>query len=323
MRAREVPQHEEEMTNCAKCGAELIGSKKFCAACGTPVTDPRSPGAAGGPSSAYGGAPPPSQVNPFAETAFPKKEQRPSLYGPPPEPPKPVPAAGSPAPPPADNSQISQMQVSPLAVSNAMSQRPAEAQVAMNAAAAVMSQPPSASAMSVAKPVASQAAPLPSKKGGTQMMPMSFPQPTGSGPGAVIPTPAPSSQPQQQPPPMPPVVASPASSFQPQPPPPPPQQSPYYAPMPGQAPAQPPMPPPPTQQPWQQQPAPWSAPAPYGYPPQQPAFGGYPPGTHVVVTWANGQRYPGTVHQVAGTRCLVVFPDGQQHWVEMHYVTPV
>ena len=27
------------MTKCTKCGAELIGSKKFCATCGTPVTD--------------------------------------------------------------------------------------------------------------------------------------------------------------------------------------------------------------------------------------------------------------------------------------------
>src|SRR4051812_15996636 len=124
------------MTNCAKCGAELIGSKKFCAACGTPVADPRSPGAPGGSSSAYGGAPPASQVNPFAETAFPKKEQRPSMYGPPPEPAKPPPAAGAPAPPPQrEISQISPMQVSPLAASGAISQRPAEAQAAMNAAA--------------------------------------------------------------------------------------------------------------------------------------------------------------------------------------------
>jgi hypothetical protein len=42
----------------------------------------------------------------------------------------------------------------------------------------------------------------------------------------------------------------------------------------------------------------------------------------VTVTWSNGQRYPGTVQQVAGSQCLVVFPDGQHHWVEMQYVTP-
>ncbi|HEY8073599.1 MAG TPA: zinc-ribbon domain-containing protein, partial [Labilithrix sp.] len=72
------------MTNCAKCGAELIGNKKFCAACGAPVSDPRNVGSApgsapGAPAAAYGGAPS-SQVNPFAATAFPggKKEERPS-----------------------------------------------------------------------------------------------------------------------------------------------------------------------------------------------------------------------------------------------------
>ena len=36
------------MTHCAKCGAELIGSRKFCAACGTPAGDPRSPAASTG-----------------------------------------------------------------------------------------------------------------------------------------------------------------------------------------------------------------------------------------------------------------------------------
>jgi len=64
-------------------------------------------------------------------------------------------------------------------------------------------------------------------------------------------------------------------------------------------------------------------------PPQQqppPAAGGYVfgyvPGSRVTVTWSNGQRYPGTVQQVAGSQCLVVFPDGQHHWVEMQYVAP-
>jgi hypothetical protein len=42
----------------------------------------------------------------------------------------------------------------------------------------------------------------------------------------------------------------------------------------------------------------------------------------VNVTWSNGQRYPGTVQQVSGSQCLVVFPDGQHHWVEMQYVAP-
>lgn len=48
----------------------------------------------------------------------------------------------------------------------------------------------------------------------------------------------------------------------------------------------------------------------------------YAPGSRVQVTWSNGQRYPGTVQQVGGSQCLVMFPDGQQHWVEMQYVTP-
>lgn len=46
------------------------------------------------------------------------------------------------------------------------------------------------------------------------------------------------------------------------------------------------------------------------------------PGLPVSVTWANGQRYRGTIVQLMGTRVLVVFPDGQQHWVEMSYITP-
>jgi len=82
--------------------------------------------------------------------------------------------------------------------------------------------------------------------------------------------------------------------------------------MPGQAPITP-------QNPWSS-PQPWSGAAPYGY---GGASFGYTPGTHVMVTWANGQRYPGTIHHVQGTRCLVVFPDGQQHWVEMQYIAPV
>jgi hypothetical protein len=40
------------------------------------------------------------------------------------------------------------------------------------------------------------------------------------------------------------------------------------------------------------------------------------------VTWSNGQRYSGTIHHVSGTQCLVVFPDGQQHWIQMQYIAP-
>jgi len=57
--------------------------------------------------------------------------------------------------------------------------------------------------------------------------------------------------------------------------------------------------------------------APYQYQPF-----GYSPGSRVHVTWSNGQRYPATVSQVSGSQCLVVFPDGQQHWVEMQYLSP-
>ena len=57
-----------------------------------------------------------------------------------------------------------------------------------------------------------------------------------------------------------------------------------------------------------------------------PPIGGRPtplaPGLTVSVTWATGQRYRGTIVQLMGTRVLVVFPDGQQHWVEMSYITP-
>jgi hypothetical protein len=74
---------------------------------------------------------------------------------------------------------------------------------------------------------------------------------------------------------------------------------------------------------------PYAAPMPYQapamQPPQQPmGYGGfgYSPGARVNVTWSNGQRYPGTVQQTSGTQCLVAFPDGQQHWVDMQYVAP-
>jgi hypothetical protein len=79
-------------------------------------------------------------------------------------------------------------------------------------------------------------------------------------------------------------------------------------------------------------PTPYVAPAPYGAPTAPapypatpaayaPAPQGFAPGTRVWVTWSNGQRYPGTVHQVAGNQCLVRFDDGQQHWVEAPYLS--
>lgn len=77
------------------------------------------------------------------------------------------------------------------------------------------------------------------------------------------------------------------------------------------------MPPPPPQPPAPPPPPPGYAPPSYGYPTY-----GYPPGTRVLVTWSTGQRFPATVQQVTGTQCLVLFPDGQQHWVDMQYIAP-
>jgi len=92
-----------------------------------------------------------------------------------------------------------------------------------------------------------------------------------------------------------------------------------------------PYPAPPGPQPYPQQPyAPFpSGPGGWGWgtpaAPPQAGYGypfGYAPGTRVQVTWSNGHRYPATVSQVSGSQCLVVFPDGQQHWVEMQYISP-
>jgi hypothetical protein len=45
------------------------------------------------------------------------------------------------------------------------------------------------------------------------------------------------------------------------------------------------------------------------------------PGTMVLVYWSNGNRYPGTVLHATGSQVLVAFPNGQQHWVDMKYVS--
>jgi hypothetical protein len=47
-----------------------------------------------------------------------------------------------------------------------------------------------------------------------------------------------------------------------------------------------------------------------------------PPGTKVHVVWSDGNKYPGTVKQSSTEQCLVVFPDGQEKWVELRLVTP-
>jgi hypothetical protein len=73
--------------------------------------------------------------------------------------------------------------------------------------------------------------------------------------------------------------------------------------------------------PWNQPPAPGlgQTPAPHSPSPSPPPT--YAPGTMVLVHWSNGNRYPGTVMQAVGAQVLVAFPDGQQHWVDVRYVS--
>jgi len=52
--------------------------------------------------------------------------------------------------------------------------------------------------------------------------------------------------------------------------------------------------------------------------PPPPTFGA---GARVLVQWADGNRYPATVQQSAGGQCLVIFPNGQQQWVAVQYLT--
>ena len=69
---------------------------------------------------------------------------------------------------------------------------------------------------------------------------------------------------------------------------------------------------------------PWNVPPPSGPGPfvqQAPIPRGFGPGALVLVHWSDGNRYPGTVLQAAGTQVLVSFPNGQQHWVDTKYVS--
>ena len=396
------------MVHCAKCGAELIGLQKFCAACGAPAGNPRSPAASTGqtpatsgqapgapgsaPASAPGGsgpsiqyAPAPtSKVNPFAQTAGPAHTARASDYGPPPAS---LPAELG-ATTPGVGNPLSAPQVSPLAVSNALSQRgafenamtagPAEAAAAAVGLFPVPAQPPSAPAQNSlrsgvpgtqlmpsmanppshggapagATPASGAPAPVGSKRPDRTQLLGAIPAGTIPRPGAPAPAPTPLPAPSSgMPSALPAPGSAPSASRQPvmqpvpQPPPPPPQmpvapQPPVAAPQQFQAPVPPWNPPPPqpfphhappapapipyAAAPYPQQPQPPTAPPMQGQPPQ--AAGGYVfgyvPGSRVTVTWSNGQRYPGTVQQVSGSQCLVVFPDGQHHWVDMQYVAP-
>jgi hypothetical protein len=105
----------------------------------------------------------------------------------------------------------------------------------------------------------------------------------------------------------------------------------------GYAPAhpQPPQQQPGYPQPLQATPAPYAQPN-YGYTAPQPGYAGAPPpyqgspyappgvfpiGARVLVQWADGNRYPGVVQQIAPGQSLVGFHDGQQRWVENRYLT--
>ncbi len=46
------------------------------------------------------------------------------------------------------------------------------------------------------------------------------------------------------------------------------------------------------------------------------------PGAKVLVEWSDGNKYPATVKQSSTEQCQVVFPDGQEKWVELRLVTP-
>jgi hypothetical protein len=74
------------------------------------------------------------------------------------------------------------------------------------------------------------------------------------------------------------------------------------------------------QQPQQRAPA---APQPQARPQHAAPVATHPfvPGTLVLVYWADGNRYPGTVVQAAPQHVYVVFPNGQQHWIDVRYVT--
>lgn len=50
---------------------------------------------------------------------------------------------------------------------------------------------------------------------------------------------------------------------------------------------------------------------------------GYSIGARVMVTWSDGNRYPGNVVRVHGNQVEVAFPDGRHVWVPMAFVNNV
>jgi hypothetical protein len=69
-------------------------------------------------------------------------------------------------------------------------------------------------------------------------------------------------------------------------------------------------------------PSPAASPGPAQVAPQAPQqTHNIAPGTLVLVYWADGQRYPGTVLQVGPHHVFVAFPNGIQQWIDARYVT--
>lgn len=71
--------------------------------------------------------------------------------------------------------------------------------------------------------------------------------------------------------------------------------------------------------------------APSPQPPQQPAAPAYQPpppapalsvGGQALVQWADGNKYPGSIAQLAEDQALVAFPNGQQIWVALRWISP-
>jgi hypothetical protein len=56
-------------------------------------------------------------------------------------------------------------------------------------------------------------------------------------------------------------------------------------------------------------------------PPLPMARHSFAPGALVLVYWADGNRYPGTVVQASANHVYVVFPNGMQQWIDIRYVT--
>jgi hypothetical protein len=321
------------MAACTKCGTELIGGGKFCATCGAPIEAAAvivTPMASEGPT---------SQVNPFASTASPSHSIGDRKSAPPVAPSRPPPAEGA-------------SPVSPLAISNTAAERGAF-EKAIESAMGKASSPPAPSAKKPGTQLMDNAPKHPRKADAPtadastkKKAPAARTVAMGFQAGAP-----PWSKPARESDPKPQSMLGQPSSRSSQ-----PSKSTQGTPQ-SIAVGAPPTQPPPQSvlgQPQSMVGQPqsvlgqlqsgqaYSGQGPYGqaygHPgtpasawsrqQQQPpvyaashAFA-YAPGMRVQVTWSNGQRYPATVSQLSGAQCLVVFPDGQQHWVETQYISP-